>query len=216
MCIVDDMPSVREVSLGKTRGDEGCFPLRIHPGTSRVKPNHTQSGITLVELIMFIVIVSIAVAGVLGVMNITAQHSADPIIEKQMQDIAEGLLDEIELQPFTWCDPTDANAAIATSAAGCATTPEAMGPETINGVTQSRYSTTTPFNNVNDYNGFSMTPILDITGTAIPGLSAYSASVKITSLAGGTELQINVTVTHGSNSLTLTGYRYRYAPNALP
>ncbi len=181
----------------------------------RHQPDTAQTGVSLVELIVFIVIVSVAVAGVLGVMNITAQHSADPIIDKQMQAIAEALLDEIELQPFTYCDPTDANAATATSAAGCATTPERMGPETINGVTQSRYSATTPFNNVNDYNGFSMSPILDITGTAIPGLAGYSAKVAVTAVSN-TELQINVTVSHGSNILTLTGYRYRYAPNALP
>ncbi len=90
-----------------------------------------------------------------------------------------------------------------------------MGPETINGVKQSRYSTSTPFNNVNDYNGFSMSPILDITGTAIPGLSAYTASVVETWLNNQTELQIDVTVTAGSTSLTLTGFRYRYAPDAV-
>ncbi len=185
---------------------------------------HSQAGISLVELIIFIVIVSVAVAGVLSVMNITTQHSSDPLIRKQAQAIAESLLAEIELQPFTYCDPTDANAAIATSnsngnpvgsTAGCATTPEAMGPETINGVTQSRYSTTTPFNNVNDYNGFSMSPILDITGTPVGGLGNYSASVAITAITS-TELQINVTVTSGNTSLTLTGYRYRYAPDAVP
>ena len=199
-----------------------------------VNRNRPQAGITLIELIIFIVIVSIAVAGVLSVMNITAQHSADPLIRKQEQAIAEALLAEIELQPFTWCDPTDANAAIATgnsngnpvgSTAGCNTTPETLGPETINGVTQSRYSTTTPFNNVNDYSGFSMSPIVDITGTPVAGLGNYSASVAIVPLdtgltpvayASATVLQIDVTVTTANSSLTLTGYRYRYAPDAIP
>ncbi len=191
-----------------------------------------QSGISLVELIIFIVIVSVAVAGVLSVMNITARHSADPLIRKQAQAIAESLLAEIELQPFTYCDPTDANAAIATSnssgnpvgsTAGCAALPEALGPEP----GESRYSMTTPFNNVNDYNGFSMSPIVDITGTPVAGLGNYSASVAITPLTAALTpatfspdtvavLQINVTVTTGNTSLTLTGYRYRYSPDAVP
>ncbi|MHB1676600.1 MAG: type IV pilus modification PilV family protein [Sulfuriferula sp.] len=189
-----------------------------------MRQNSRQSGISLIELIIFIVIVSVAVAGVLLVMNITAQHSADPLIRKQAQAIAESLLAEIELQPFTYCDPTDANAAIALSnsspnpvgsTAGCNTTPEAMGPETINGVTQSRYSTTAPFNNVNDYAGFSMSPIVDITGAPVANLGNYSASVAIAAISSS-ELQINVTVASGNTSLTLTGYRYRYAPDALP
>ena len=188
-----------------------------------------QSGLSLIELVMFIVIVGVAVAGVLSVMNITTQHSADPMVRKQALAIAESLLEEIELQPFTWCDPTDANAAIATSSsngnpvgslAGCVTLPEAMGPEP----GESRYSTTTPFNNVNDYDGFTMSPIVDITNTGITGLNGYSATVRIvqvgTSFSGIADntavLKIDVTVSAGTDNITLTGYRFRYAPNAVP
>ncbi|WP_162085155.1 type II secretion system protein [Sulfuriferula nivalis] len=169
-----------------------------------------QAGISLIELIIFIVIVSTAVAGVLSIMNITTQHSADPMLHKQAQAIAESLLEEIELQPFTYCDPDDANAATATSTAGCATLPETMGPEP----GETRYGTP-QFDNVNDYDGFAMTGINDITNTPVNGLSGYTASVAINPISN-TELQINVTVSSGSDSLTLTGYRFRYAPNAVP
>ena len=57
-----------------------------------------QAGLSLIELVMFIVIVGVAVAGVLSVMNVTTRHSADPMIRKQAQAIAESLLEEIELQ----------------------------------------------------------------------------------------------------------------------
>lgn len=175
-----------------------------------------QSGISLIELIIFIVIVSTAVAGVLSVMNITTRHSADPMLRKQAQAIAESLLEEIELQPFTYCDPDDSNAATATSAAAC-TIPENMGPEP----GETRYATP-QFDNVNDYAGFSMTGINDITNTAIGGLSGYTASVAISndggsfSLPADAVLKIDVTVTAGNDSLTLSGYRFRYAPNAVP
>ena len=74
-----------------------------------------QLGISLIELIMFMVIVSVGLVGILSVMNITSRASADPMLRKQAIAIAESLLEEITLQPFTFCDPDDANAATATN-----------------------------------------------------------------------------------------------------
>ena len=178
-----------------------------------------QRGISLLELIMFIIIVSIGVAALLLVFNTTLAKSADPMIQKQMLAIAESLLEEVEAKPFTYCDPDDANAASAANAAGCATPPgEAMGPE----AGETRTSTTTPFDNVNDYGpSLIINPITDVTGTAIAGLGAYSATIAVAAAALGTvpatdSLQITVTVTGpGNNSLILQGYRTRYAPNAI-
>lgn len=57
-----------------------------------------QRGVSLIELILFIVIISIAVAGILLVMNNVVGHSADPLVRKQALAVAESLLEEIELQ----------------------------------------------------------------------------------------------------------------------
>jgi MSHA pilin protein MshD len=180
-----------------------------------------ERGISLVELILFILIVSIGIVGILAVLNLTAARSSDPLIRKQVLAVAEALLEEVELMPFTYCDPDDANAATATAAVvgagGCATTVEALGPE----AGESRYSTTSPFDNVNDYNGFSMAGIRDLSNTLIAGLGSYNASVSITNgglgLASAEVLLIAVTVTGpGNESATLNGYRTRYAPNSLP
>lgn len=186
-----------------------------------IPSSYRQAGLSLIELVVFIVIVGIAVAGVLSVMNVTTQHSADPMVRKQALAIAEALLEEVELQPFTYCDPDDTNAANATGAFvganGCATTVEALGPE----AGETRY-TSPQFDNVNDYSGFSMSPIVDITNSSITGLGAYTASVSITqagatfSLPATDVLQIDVRVVSGSTDITLTGYRFRYAPNAVP
>lgn len=191
-----------------------------------------QRGVSLVELIVFIVIVSAAAAGVLLALSTSTRASADPMIQKQALAIAEALLEEVQLQAFTYCDPDDPQAATALSAAvgatGCtaaasvenpgaeATAP--YGPET-------RQSATNPYDNVNDYNGFGMGPgITDITGAAIAGLELYSATVSVAGQALGAipasdSLLITVTVTGppGSNTtVVLHGYRVRYAPNALP
>ena len=180
-----------------------------------------ERGVSLVELILFILIVSIGIVGILGVLNLTASKSSDPLIRKQVLAVAEALLEEVELMPFTYCDPDDANAATATAAVvgagGCATTVENPGPEP----GESRYSTTSPFDNVNDYDGFPMNGIRDLSNTPIAGLESYTARVAITNgglgLASAEVLQIAVTVTGpGNETATLNGYRTRYAPNSLP
>lgn len=193
----------------------------------------TQKGLTLIELVVFIMIVSIALAGVLTVMNITAKSSADPMIRKQMLAIAEGLMEEVQAKPFTYCDPTDANATTAASAivggVGCATKLETLGPE----AGESRSSATVPFNNVNDYyvasTGYLLSsPIPDITLTN-PAPAGYSAKIDIvpealngitsSACASGSDctamnaLRIAVTVTYGSESLVLESYRTRFSPN---
>lgn len=176
-----------------------------------------QHGLTLIELIIFIVIVGIAVAGILSALNVAVRGSADPQVQKQALAIAEALLEEIELQPYTICDPDDANAAIATSTAGCATTAEVLGPE----AGETRYNPPR-FDNVNDYNGFAMASgIQDITNTTLAGLNDYSATVTVAADAGlngiasSEVLRITVTVTGPGNTVvTLDGYRTRYAPRA--
>ncbi|MCC7312404.1 MAG: type II secretion system GspH family protein [Rhodocyclaceae bacterium] len=177
-------------------------------------------GASLVEVIMFIVIVGIAAGGILMVFANMTRASADPLIRKQALAIAESLLEEIRLMPFTFCDPDDANASTATGAFvgvnGCATTVEAMGPD----AGETRYAALTPFDNVNDYNGFALAGgILDVTGATVAGLGAYSAAVAVAPFAFGgvaaTEAQqITVTVTGPGNvSVVLDGIRTRHAPN---
>lgn len=196
-----------------------------------------QCGVTLIELVMFIMIVGIAVAAILLVYTNTVRHSSDPVIRKQMLAVAEALLEEVELMPFTFCDPDDANAAAANaavvSASGCASTVEMIGPE----AGEARYTPSNPFDNVNDYAGFdtaSASPagIADISGSVIPNLGGYRAQIAASAQplgpAGSTiaatdgngaaqVLLVTVTVTApGGDSVSLSGYRTRYAPNAMP
>ena len=173
-----------------------------------------QAGFTLIELVLFIAIMGAGVAGVLLAYDFAARGSADPVVKKQALAIAESLLEEIQQMPFTYCDPDDPAVSTAGSPAACAT-PEALGPE----AGETRYDPNTPFDNVNDYNGFSMNPIRDITNTVIGGLGAYTASVTIAPVAfngipNTDALQITVTVTGPANvTVTVDGYRTRYAPN---
>lgn len=181
-------------------------------------PRTRQAGATLIELIIFIVIVSVGIVGILSVMNITTRASADPMVRKQALAVAESLLEEIMLQPFTFCDPTDPNAPTAYSTGDC--TPaliQGLGPT----AGQTRYAEPR-FNNVGDYHNFSMTGIRRLEdGTVITALSGYNANVSITAETPGSPtadcLRIAVTVSApGTETITLDGYRCRYAPRAVP
>jgi MSHA pilin protein MshD len=206
-----------------------CVGIERQARRHRTRAEH---GISLIELIVFIVIVGIAVAGVVGALSMATRASADPLIQKQALAVAEALLEEVQLQPFTYCDPDDPQAATAQSAAvgatGCteagsvenlmaAETTPPYGPE-------ARTSATNPYDNVNDYNGFNVTGIADITGAAIQGLENYKWKVDVVNQALGAipatdSLLITVTVDGplGTNTkVVLDGYRVRYAPNALP
>jgi MSHA pilin protein MshD len=189
-------------------------------------------GLTLIELIMFIVVIGVAAVGVVGVIGYATRASTDPMIHKQALAIGEALLEEVQLMPFTYCDPDDLQASTAQSATVGATGCSAGGVEGLGAEgaapfgPETRISATTPFDNVNDYSGFTMAGgIVDIAGNPIPipELAAYTASVTVAAQAlggiGATEaLLVTVTVTHPqlNPNIVLNGYRVRYAPNALP
>src|SRR5579885_2773651 len=88
----------------------------------------SSAGVTLIELVVFIVIVGVAMAGLFAAYNTITAGSADPQVRKQVLAIAESLMDEVQLMPFTFCDPNDPAAATATSTGDCATV-EGIGPE---------------------------------------------------------------------------------------
>ncbi len=188
-----------------------------------------QHGVTLIELIVFIIVIGIALVALLNVLSLTSKHSADPLRRKQALMLAEAMLEEVQLARFTYCDPTDDNADRAESAADCSI-PEAFGrnaPEPA--------GTTRPFDNINDYvaaagvntlafnnaagqladvnsrpiavNGYTVR--LSITPETLGGIASAGAS------ANAEVLRIRVTVDFGGDSLVLDGYRTRHSPNIL-
>jgi MSHA pilin protein MshD len=150
-----------------------------------------QKGMTLIELIIFMVIVGIAMAGIVSAINFNVQHSADPVVKKQALAIAESMLEEVTLQNFS--DP-DGGA---------------------NVVEDSRDL----YDDIDDYNGYSRNGIssIDAPSTTITGLEGYNVSVEIDSAAnlngisGGKAKRITVTVTGPLNTtVLLEGYRTDY------
>jgi len=145
--------------------------------------NKSCQGATLIELIITIVIISVSLAGILSVVNLTTSHSADPMVQHQAIAIAESYLEEITLHPVTSTPDT--------SVAGDRST----------------------FDNIADYNGLNDTGATDQNGDAIVGLENYSIVVLITdeTVSGVIMKAITVTVSRpGTQDIVLTGYRAVY------
>jgi MSHA pilin protein MshD len=114
-----------------------------------------SAGVTLVELIVALVIMGVALAGVVAVYASTTRASIDPVIVQQMQAIADNMMEEILLKPY------------------------APGPAPGAGAGGVRVN----FDDVRDYNGYgqAIQGIRDVEGNAIPGLERYTVLVTVTS-----------------------------------
>lgn len=174
-------------------------------------------GLSLIEVVVFIVVFSIGIAGIAMLYNQLTVASVDPLVRKQALAVAASVMEEIQLKGFTTCDPDDAN--FHTHPSPACTTLEAIGPEPGEG----RYADPR-FDNVNDYHGFAMSgaSIRDVTGTVIAELDAYAVTVTVANAGGdfpdvadpADALRITVAVTGPAGvSVSLQGYRLRYAPD---
>ena len=80
-----------------------------------------QRGLTIIELVLFMVIMGVAAAGIIGVLNIGTKSSADPLRRKQAMLIAEAYMEEVQSAGLTFCAPTDSGYGAATNPGQCGT-----------------------------------------------------------------------------------------------
>lgn len=172
-----------------------------------------QRGISLIELIVAMIIISTAVIGVTAVLNQTVWKSADPLIQKQAQVIAESLLEEIQATVFAVCNGHGDYRHVKVSS-GCGSNTDTYGVKVVG----------RPYLSVKEYATAAETATsisaVDPSGLTA-GPSGYSASVWIKdaialgdiSDTSGNVLLIRVTVSHTSGiSATAEGFRTRYIP----
>ena len=146
-----------------------------------------QAGTTLIELVISIVIVSIAVSAVLMALSMTIGYSADPMIRHQAIAIAEAYLEEIALKAFDDPDGVDGEA------------------------------NRTLYDDVDDYNGLVDVGARDQFNAALAGLDDYTVTVAVTassalpSIASTDLFLISVTITHAANiDFTVSAYRANF------
>lgn len=175
-----------------------------------------QRGVTLVELIIFIVIVSVGVVGLMSVINPMLRFSADPMVTKQLSTIAESLLNEAMHQPYTWCDPDDPAATTAQAYGNCAT-PQNSLKAVPAGEIRGGIEPDKGFDNVADYGDLRIDDVPDAAGSnPMTGYHAEVAVAQAGTLFGladnSAALSVTVTVSRNGETFALTGYRFRYAP----
>lgn len=187
--------------------------------------SNRECGLSLIEVVVFIVVLGIGIAGMAVLYNQLTLASVDPVVRKQAVAIANSLMEEIQLRPFTYCDPDDPAVFDANSTADCDPPKvEGIGPENFAPLGLETRSGATAFDNVNDYNNFPLPAgIQDVNGNPILGLELYAARVDIVNAGADfpaavpavAALRITVTVTGPANvRVALDGYRLRYAPKS--
>jgi len=147
-----------------------------------------QQAFTLVELVIAIVIISIALIGTMNAVFAVGGHSADPLVMHQAIAIGESYIDEISTKNFD--NP-------------CPAVPAPGG--------RANYTS------ICHYSGLSEAPH-DQTGAAIASLSQYNVSVttdfaaaNLNGLTGANNVaRIDVTVTGPKLSMTFSAYRTSY------
>lgn len=152
-----------------------------------MRSHASQRGVTLIELVVSIVVISLAVSSVLGVLSYSAAHSADAMVISQASAVAEAYLEEISLKPFDDPDGSDGEGA------------------------------RVDFDDIDDYDGLFDSGAADQFGNPIAALSAYDVAVSVTGSGAlpdvplADALRIDVRVTRAPYvNFVLTGYRTRF------
>jgi MSHA pilin protein MshD len=142
-----------------------------------------ERGVTLIELVVTITILSVAVIGVLGSLGGNAVQSANRMIQEQATAIASSYLDEIMQKPYN-----DPNGGIETARNQFDNVSDYAG---------------LPDNVVRDQQGAA------IPGLAAYQVNVAIIPSAFPGLPGGTVQLINVTVTHPGSGTTvlMSGYK---------
>jgi len=155
--------------------------------------NHktNQAGISLVELTLSIMILSVALTGTLLAFQTVSLFNADPMLMQQSIGIGKSYISEILQKDFP-------------SALPCPSPP--AGGRSV-------------YNNICDYHNLNNVGAADQSGQAVNGLGNYTVDVVIDSttavlgsLTAGTEVvRIDVTVSHGYlPDVRLSAYRTKH------
>ncbi len=145
-----------------------------------------QAGVTLVELIIAMVIIGVAAAGMIGAFSTSVRGSVDPVIHKQMTAIAEGLMEEIQVKPF----------AVQASVAGAVR-------QDFNDVRDYHNYTSTGMVDI-DGNAVAGLERYQVTVTAA------TSAILAPDVPAADTIEIAITVRNGTDVFTLTGWRTNY------
>ncbi len=137
-----------------------------------------QRGVTLIELIVAMVIIGVAVGGMMAAFTATSKGSVDPVVSKQMVAVAESMMEEILLKPYSGT----------------------------NGATRADFTNVMNYNGyatsgVVDASGNAITELAGY------NLAVAVTAVSLTNVPTPDAYRIQVTVSHGADKFELQGWR---------
>lgn len=157
----------------------------------RINPRQIK-GVTLIELMVFIIIVSVALAAMIAAFNFYVSNSVDPIVQLRALECAQAKMDEIIARKFDESSPTGGIPACGSAE---------VGAVACNGI-----SVDSDFDDIGDFNGQ-------------VDNSNPDCAITVSVVAAGAELSIandqvrrvtvNVVSPLGGNA-TLSSYRANY------
>lgn len=164
-------------------------------------PNHHR-GTTLIELVMTIMIISIAIAGVVGAFSLVSQRSADPLIQSKAVELAQLYMDEILAKKY---DETTPQGGTPKFSGSCSIVPYVGEDEERTG-----------YDDVDDYHNLGDSPPANAEGP----LSRYQGfSVSISVSCAGADLglpaaeakRVDLSIlTPNGQTLVFTAYRVNF------
>ena len=182
------------------------------------RSSHGQRGLTLIELVASIVIISVATIGLMAAVTAAVGRSADPMVQTQAMAVATAYMEEATLAPL--CDPAynpDGNATT-TCRNECNTNPCSGG---CGGSVFGAESGRAAYDDVCDYNGLRDAGARDRQGNALSGLSSYTVDVSVLdgsgitlgspalTAAAGRVVRVEVTVSHPMMNAPVTLVSYK-------
>ncbi|RMG57250.1 MAG: type II secretion system protein [Gammaproteobacteria bacterium] len=154
-------------------------------------------GFSLLELLVFIVIVSIVLLGLVGLFATNVRGSADVLLRQQAIEVARAYMETVKNRK--WNHNTPAGGGCVNTGSGYCPTGPAAAPIGNDGQARADYD------DVDDYNGIDEAPMtLDAGGNLVPvaGLGGYRVQVAVSQpgsalsgVAAADQRLITVTVT---------------------
>lgn len=156
----------------------------MKPESLSMKHCRHQNGMTLVEMVISIVLISIAITAVLSAFSTSMGRSADPLWKNKSLKLAQLYLDEILSKKY------DANTPLGGIPAATSVSCNVAGPAS---GSRANYDT------VDDYNGIDEAPQLVTAG----GMGTYSQyNVKVSVVCAGSD--VNVANNRNAKRITVT------------
>jgi MSHA pilin protein MshD len=151
-----------------------------HPLPPSARPRRTRAprGFTLIDVLIMVTLLGVVAGAMTTLFTRLAAQSSDTLRGRQALAVAQSLLNEVRLMPFTYCDADDTQAGSAAGAflgaGGCASTVDAQGPEPGEGRTVTGGTLKSArFDGVGDYHNFAQPgpDLRDIRGNLLTGAS---------------------------------------------